>query len=271
MGFPDSSLGKESACSAGGLGLIPGSGRFLEGGHGNTLQYSCLENPMDRGAWWATIHGVARIRRDWATKHKHSPICYLRAQARKGSSYCVSWSRKKQNKTKKTQLCIYLVPNNTGCMVTDAHRSLWLGFGHSWAWCIISGLQAFVTRCSLMRNNLPFVWLFVLQISVQMAAPLGKCLFCSVWFRSPATQSDSRVGILVPNVMEVEGRDLGRRLGPGGGLICGIRCFIYFLSHVWLFWDLHELQPSRLLCPWDFPGKNTGVGCRFLLQGIYLT
>ena len=45
-------------------------------------------------------------------------------------------------------------------------------------------------------------------------------------------QSDSRVGILVPNVMEVEGRDLGRRLGPGGGLICGMCCFIYFLSHV---------------------------------------
>ena len=41
---------------------IPGSGRFPGGGHGNTLQYSRLENPMDRGAWWATIHGVARVR-----------------------------------------------------------------------------------------------------------------------------------------------------------------------------------------------------------------
>ena len=39
-------------------GLIPGSGRSLEGGHGNPFQYSCLENPMDRGAWWATVHGV---------------------------------------------------------------------------------------------------------------------------------------------------------------------------------------------------------------------
>ena len=41
-------------------GLIPGSGRSPGGGHGNALQYSCLENPMDRGAWQATVHGVAR-------------------------------------------------------------------------------------------------------------------------------------------------------------------------------------------------------------------
>ena len=41
------------------LGLIPGLGRFSGGGHGNPLQCSCLKNPMDRGAWWATIHGIA--------------------------------------------------------------------------------------------------------------------------------------------------------------------------------------------------------------------
>ena len=60
MGFPGSSAGKESACNAKELGSIPGLGRFLGGGHGNPLQYSCLENPHDRGAWWATVHGVAR-------------------------------------------------------------------------------------------------------------------------------------------------------------------------------------------------------------------
>ena len=42
------------------VGLIPGSGRSPGGGHGNPLQYSCLENPMDRGAWWATVHRVAK-------------------------------------------------------------------------------------------------------------------------------------------------------------------------------------------------------------------
>ena len=60
MYFPGSSDGKASSCNAGDLGLIPGLGRSSGGGHGKPLQYSCLENPMDRGAWWATVHGVAK-------------------------------------------------------------------------------------------------------------------------------------------------------------------------------------------------------------------
>ena len=52
--------GKESACSVGDPGSIPGSERSPGGGHDNPLQYSCLENPMDRGAWWAIVHGVAK-------------------------------------------------------------------------------------------------------------------------------------------------------------------------------------------------------------------
>ena len=59
-GFTCGSVGKESACSAGDPGLIPESGRFPGEGNGNPLQYSCLENPMDRGAWWATVHGVTK-------------------------------------------------------------------------------------------------------------------------------------------------------------------------------------------------------------------
>ena len=58
--FPSGSDGKESACSGGDLGSIPGSGRSPGEGNGKPLQYSCLENPMDRGAWWATVHGVAK-------------------------------------------------------------------------------------------------------------------------------------------------------------------------------------------------------------------
>ena len=60
MGFPGVSDGKESNCNAGDLGLITGSGRALEEGNVYSLQYSYLENPMDRGAWWTTIHGVAK-------------------------------------------------------------------------------------------------------------------------------------------------------------------------------------------------------------------
>ena len=58
-GFPGGSGGKESACNAEDPGLTPGLGRSPGGGHGNPLQYSCLENSMDRGAWWAP-HGVAK-------------------------------------------------------------------------------------------------------------------------------------------------------------------------------------------------------------------
>ena len=59
-GFPGGSDGKESACNARDLGSIPGVGRSPGGEHGNPLQYSCLENSMDKGAWWATVHGVTR-------------------------------------------------------------------------------------------------------------------------------------------------------------------------------------------------------------------
>ena len=58
-GFPGDSDSKESTCNAGDLGLVPGFGRSAGEGNGNPLQYSCLENPMDRGAWWATVDGIA--------------------------------------------------------------------------------------------------------------------------------------------------------------------------------------------------------------------
>ena len=58
--FPGGSEVKASACNAGDLGLSPGSGRFPGEGNGNPLQCSCLENPMDGGAWWAAVHGVAK-------------------------------------------------------------------------------------------------------------------------------------------------------------------------------------------------------------------
>ena len=59
-GFPGSSDGKESACSVGDLALIPGLERSLGEGNGNPFQCSCLENPMDRRDWWATVNGVTK-------------------------------------------------------------------------------------------------------------------------------------------------------------------------------------------------------------------
>ena len=68
LGFPCSSADKESACNAGDPGLIPGPGKSPIEGNGHPLQYSCLDNPMDRGAWQAIVHGVARVAHDLVTK-----------------------------------------------------------------------------------------------------------------------------------------------------------------------------------------------------------
>ena len=61
-GFPGGSEVKASAWNAGDSGLIPGLGRSPGEGNGNSLQYFCLENPMEGGAWWATVHGVTKSR-----------------------------------------------------------------------------------------------------------------------------------------------------------------------------------------------------------------
>ena len=75
MGFPGGSAGKESTCNAGDLGSIPGSGRFPGEGNGNPLQYSCLENPMDGGAWWAPVHGVTKSR--WTRMSNFTFTCSM--------------------------------------------------------------------------------------------------------------------------------------------------------------------------------------------------
>ena len=72
-GFPGSSVGEESVWNVGDPDSIPGSGRCPGEGNGNPLQYSCLENPMDRGTWQATVHGVSRVRH-WLSDHHHQEV-----------------------------------------------------------------------------------------------------------------------------------------------------------------------------------------------------
>ena len=72
-GLSGDSEGKESACSAGDLGSIAGMGRFPGEGHGNPLQCSCLGNPMDGGAWWATVQGVPK---SWTRLREHKQISF---------------------------------------------------------------------------------------------------------------------------------------------------------------------------------------------------
>ena len=74
------------------VGLIPGSGRSLEGGHSNPLQYSCLENPMDRGAWWATVHGVTKGRTGLKQLSTHTRTVARRAPLSMGLSRQEYWS-----------------------------------------------------------------------------------------------------------------------------------------------------------------------------------
>ena len=71
MGFPAGSDGKESTCNAGDLGSIPGLGISPRAGHGNPFQYSCLENPMNRGAWRAALHGAVKSQTQLSDKAKH--------------------------------------------------------------------------------------------------------------------------------------------------------------------------------------------------------
>ena len=76
--FPGGSGVKNPSANAGDVGLVPGSGRFPEEGNGYSLQYSCLGNPMERGAWWATIHGVMK---SWTQlsmhTHTHTHTIYI--------------------------------------------------------------------------------------------------------------------------------------------------------------------------------------------------
>ena len=74
MGFLGGSVVKNPPAHCGDLGSVSGSGRFPGGVNGNPPQYSCLRNPMDRGAWRATVHGVARVGYNLATKLSHRII-----------------------------------------------------------------------------------------------------------------------------------------------------------------------------------------------------
>ena len=90
MGSPGGSDSKESTCSAGDLGFIPGLGRFPSEGNGNRLQYFCLENSMDREARWATVHGITK-ESDTTNTHMIFPVVMY------SSHVYVNWAIKKLN------------------------------------------------------------------------------------------------------------------------------------------------------------------------------
>ena len=92
-GFPGGSVVKESTCEAGDTGLIPESIRSLGGGNGNLLQYSCLENPVDRGAWWSTVQGVAKSQTGVKVKTKRCGRTDLLLRELGKNSYFCGWHK----------------------------------------------------------------------------------------------------------------------------------------------------------------------------------
>ena len=90
--FPSGSAIKESACNAGDACLIPGLGRSHGRWHGNPLQYSCLENPMDRGAWWATIHRVTKSDTTEATEHSGTAKLHMNLFFDQATQFLRIWS-----------------------------------------------------------------------------------------------------------------------------------------------------------------------------------
>ena len=95
-GFPGSSVSQESTCNAGDTSSVPGSGRSPGEGNGNPFWYPCLGNPMDRGAWWPIVHGVARVKHDLATKPPPPPIMrkhQINPNGGGGPSLVVQWLR----------------------------------------------------------------------------------------------------------------------------------------------------------------------------------
>ena len=114
--FPDGSVVKNlsaNAGDAGGVGLIPGSGRSPGGGKGNPLQNSCLENPMDRGAWWATVHSVAKSW-TWLKQLSTAQHIYIHTHI-----YVIAQSWKNKNKSENfseiLEISIYSYPRIAEC------------------------------------------------------------------------------------------------------------------------------------------------------------
>ena len=99
MAFLGSLVGKESACCAGDLGSIPGMGRSPGEGNGKPLQYSCLENPMDREAWPATVDGIARVKHDLVTQ----PPPPGDSEGQESLTCCSSWGQKESDTTQQQQ------------------------------------------------------------------------------------------------------------------------------------------------------------------------
>ena len=126
IGLPGQCSGKGSACQAGEVGSVPGSGGSPGEGSGDPFQYSCLGNPMHRGAWRTEVHGVTRVRYDLSTEHlhthQHHKAKYRRVGLQlRGNSNCSH--KYKVLRASKVYASYSSSPN-----LTDSQSSAWCGF-----------------------------------------------------------------------------------------------------------------------------------------------
>ena len=220
LGFPRSSVGKESACSAGNPGSIPGLGRSPGEGNGNPLQCPCLENHGQR-----SLEGY------------------------------IPWGPKESGTTERLTLT-YLFQIHVPYQIYNLQIfSLIPQVGFSLSWII----HNFYCCCSLVTKSCPTPWTAARQAPLSMGFP----------------RKNTGVGcyFLLQCILPTQGLNLLLLHGQVGSLPLShqvVVVVVYSLSRVGLLQPCGP-QHSRLLCPWDFPGRNTGVGGHFLLHWIFPT
>ena len=165
-GFPGDSVGEEAVCNAGNTGdagSIPGWGRSPGGGYGKPLQHSCPENPRDRGAWWATVHGVSKSQ-TWNQPSTHRCMMTSRPRKKKKVLNTVSQTFFQKTRAVELQFRNFLTQNVFSSFLTP-FLSFFFDFSFflSFFWCfkvyIFDGLELHSPEWLLSQRKLRFYYI----------------------------------------------------------------------------------------------------------------
>ena len=169
---------------------IPGSGRSPGGRRGNPLQYSCLENPMDRGAWWATVHGVAKSRTWLKQLSSHTPWEYHQIMKVPRASVTLAWLK----------IRIY---SGDGSSV-NLQVNFWVRRADTYLTCNVSGILTLCQRTAVCLNSGPgnfSFWFFqnqIPQVQVKWASFYWAPTICS----AHCNNNHSHFWALVPDILQ---------------------------------------------------------------------
>ena len=261
--FPHGSAGKEPGCNAGDPGSIPGLGRSPGEGNGSPLQYSWLENPMDRGALQPTVHGVTKSRtrvsiNNWPHLKPGRHTLQFSLSSYTDNKFWWFWFL---NITYLPYiLLVFLIASGPSL----SHPP------HIWQ------RNPSKRTCLMCLSSLEILYLLPIASMVTLRRPNTKmCSWLPLWLCFPLFYPDQ------PQLFHWSFLWWKNSVDLGGGV--GMwKLLFYTLETVWgvKTYRVKVLVPQ--LCPtlwdtwtvahpWNSPGKNTGVGCHFLLQGIFLT